>query len=130
MKEALNLPNFLGNQYIIELYQCTPTILDDVDALKILMHDAAIAAGATVVQQFFHKFTPQGVSGTIVIAESHLNIHTWPEYGFAAVDIFTCGENLSPESALELLRERLDAKKTNLEKIKRGKDIRDWHLRN
>lgn len=126
MMNPNELPSYLGNQYIIELYQCDSALLDDVASLELLMHDAAIAAGATVVQQFFHKFSPHGISGTIVIAESHLNIHTWPEYGFAAVDIFTCGENLSPEKALELLQDKLGAKKTNLEKIKRGKEIREF----
>ena len=117
------IPQFLGSQFIIELYQCEKPLLDDLALLEELMHDAAIAAGATVVQQFFHKFSPQGVSGSIVIAESHLNIHTWPEYGFAAVDVFTCGEHLKPEAAMKLLTEKLGAKHSSLEKIKRGTDI-------
>lgn len=126
MTNPLDVPPYLGNQYIIELYQCNNDLLDSVDDLEILMREAALVAGATVVQQFFHKFSPQGVSGTIVIAESHLNIHTWPEYGFAAVDIFTCGEDLMPEKAMEFLANKLGAKKTKLDKIKRGVDIRDF----
>jgi len=123
MTHVDQLPGYLGSQYIIELYQCSSDMLDDAVQLKALMHEAALAAGATVVQQFFHKFTPQGVSGTIVIAESHLNIHTWPEYGYAAVDIFTCGESLTPRKAMELLQEKLGAKKIKFDEIKRGTDM-------
>jgi len=123
MTNTNELPGYLGSQYIIELYQCSSDMLDDVDQLEGLMHEAALAAGATVVQQFFHKFTPQGVSGTIVIAESHLNIHTWPEYGYAAVDIFTCGESLTPRKAMELLQEKLGAQKIKFDEIKRGTDL-------
>lgn len=124
----MEVPKYLGDQYIIELYKCDSALLDDIPFIEQLMHKAAIAAGATVVQQFFHKFSPQGVSGTIVIAESHLNIHTWPEFGFAAVDIFTCGESLHPDKALDVMKQELKSERTKLHSIKRGLDIGSYHL--
>ena len=81
---------------------------------------AAIDCGATVLGESFHPFQPQGVSGVVVIAESHLSIHTWPEYGYAAVDIFTCGTSVQPEKAVEVLIEKLGAKDHSLTEIQRG----------
>lgn len=80
---------------------------------------AAEAAGATVVAKAFHRFTPQGVSGVVVVEESHLSIHTWPEYGYAAVDFYTCGDCV-PERAHELLRSALGAERSEVLKVDRG----------
>ena len=82
---------------------------------------AAVDCGATVLGESFHPFQPQGVSGVVVIAESHLSIHTWPEYGYAAVDIFTCGTSVQPEKAAEVLIEKLGAKDHTLTEIQRGR---------
>ena len=89
----------LGQQTSVEYYKCNPEILNDVAAIKRAMRDAARIAGATIVQEAFHLFNPHGVSGVVVIAESHLAIHTWPEYGYAAVDLFTCGDDVDSELA-------------------------------
>jgi S-adenosylmethionine decarboxylase proenzyme len=83
------------------------------------MKRAALAAQTTLVQSVFHRFSPQGVSGVVVVEESHLSIHTWPEYGYAAVDFFTCGEGL-PESAHAVLREGLGAERSEVMKVERG----------
>ena len=83
------------------------------------MRSAAEAAGATIVTATFHRFAPQGVSGVVVIAESHLSIHTWPEYGYAAVDFYTCGV-CRPEHAHELMREALGAERSEVMTIRRG----------
>lgn len=112
----------LGTQYIIELYGCTSSALDDLEVIEPLLKEAAILAKATIVQTCFHKFAPQGISGTIVIAESHMNLHTWPEYGYVAIDLFTCGEKLKPEAALDYLVEHLGAAKHSFEVIERGKE--------
>lgn len=111
---------FLGKQFFVELYDCDELHLNDSDYIGQHMVLAAKAANATVVQQFFHEFSPYGVSGTVVIAESHINIHTWPEYQYAAVDIFTCGESLEAEKAVEHLRIWLKAKKVEMQTINRG----------
>jgi spermidine synthase len=82
----------LGNHILVEFMNCDPHIMNDVAAIERDMVAAAQKAGATVINSTFHHFSPWGVSGVVVIQESHLAIHTWPEYGYAAVDLFTCGE--------------------------------------
>lgn len=82
----------LGNHILVEFMRCDPNIMNDVAGIERDMVEAARKAGATVINSTFHHFSPYGVSGVVVIEESHLAIHTWPEYGYAAVDLFTCGE--------------------------------------
>ncbi len=84
------------------------------------MVSAARQAKATVVEVSFHEFNPFGISGMVVIAESHLSIHTWPEYGYAAVDIFTCGDVIKPEVAAQYLIERFESKNPSIVEMKRG----------
>lgn len=84
------------------------------------MHDAALFAGATIVDERFHSFEPHGVSGVVVIAESHLTIHTWPEYGYAAVDVFTCGDQIDPQDAASFLKDALGAQRYTVQTLKRG----------
>jgi S-adenosylmethionine decarboxylase proenzyme len=86
----------LGKHILVELYGCDSKILNDHDKVQKLMLGAARAAKATIVTSEFHRFNPYGVSGAVIIAESHLTIHTWPEYGYAAVDVFTCGDEVDP----------------------------------
>ena len=86
----------LGRHILVEYMQCDPNILNDVVFIEKAMVDAAREAEATVINSTFHHFSPFGVSGVVVIQESHLAIHTWPEYGYAAVDIFTCGDTIDP----------------------------------
>lgn len=111
---------FLGKQYIVELKECNPKHLDDAEYIGKIMTEAAIKANATIVQQFFHQFSPYGVSGTIVIAESHINIHTWPEHAYAAIDIFTCSDQLIAENAINHLKESFEAKICTTSMINRG----------
>ena len=94
----------LGRQIVVEYYGCNPATLNDVALIKQVMRDAAEASGATIVQEAFHLFNPHGVSGVVVIAESHLTIHTWPEYSYAAVDLFTCGDDVNPDVAFDYLK--------------------------
>ena len=95
-------------------------VLDDLGFLKGAMLEAAVECGATVLGESFHPFNPQGVSGVVVIAESHLSIHTWPEYGYAAVDIFTCGDSVQPEKAADVLVARLSAREHSVVEVQRG----------
>jgi S-adenosylmethionine decarboxylase proenzyme len=110
----------LGRQIVVEYYGCNPGVLNDVAFIKRAMRNAAVESGATIVQEAFHLFNPHGVSGVVVIAESHLTIHTWPEYGYAAVDLFTCGEDVDPDLAFEHLKEQLGANSYNAFEMKRG----------
>ncbi len=109
----------IGRHLIAEFYQCDADVLDDVARIREAMLDAARAVGATVLGEAFHKFDPHGVSGTVVIAESHLSIHTWPENGYVAVDIYTCG-GLDPRRGFDLLHQRLGAVGARVQEILRG----------
>ena len=112
--------NALGTHLLLDLKECKPELLDDIDFIEEAMICAANEAGATIVGKNFHKFKPLGVTGIIAIAESHLCIHTWPEYGYAAVDIFTCGEGFRPQKAAELLIEQLQCMAPNIKEFERG----------
>ena len=110
----------LGIHLLIEFYSCNRRTIDDKGALENIMAHAAEVAGATVLKTAFQDFNPQGVSGVVVIAESHLTIHTWPEHEYAAVDIFTCGETVDPWKALNYLKEELQAHDLEVRRFNRG----------
>jgi S-adenosylmethionine decarboxylase len=105
---------------LLDLKECSPQLLDNIDYIRQVLMGAADEAGATIVGESFHKFDPVGVTGIVAIAESHLCIHTWPEYGYAAVDIFTCGQGFKPRKAAELLIERLQCMQPTITEVKRG----------
>jgi S-adenosylmethionine decarboxylase len=110
----------LGKQILIELKDCDAELLNDTEYLRILLSDVARQIGATVIKDSFYQFTPQGISGVVIIAESHISIHTWPEYSYAAVDVFTCGDVIEPKNAVKPMAERLKAKTTTYIELKRG----------
>ena len=110
----------LGEHYIIELYKCNPGILDNLEVISETLLDAAKQAGATIIDDRFHKFSPQGVSGVVVIAESHLSIHTWPELGYAALDLFTCSHDLDIQAAIAMLKRVFESEDVDVKYIKRG----------
>jgi S-adenosylmethionine decarboxylase len=112
--------NALGRHLLVELYDCNREALNDTDMIRDVMLKAAIDCGAVVLGNQFHHFSPQGVSGVVVIAESHISIHTWPEFGYAAVDVFTCGTAVNPEIAAKVLVERLESKNQSLMEVPRG----------
>ncbi len=112
--------NTLGRHILAEIYGCSFDILNSKDKIQQIMVDASLEAGAEVREVAFHKFSPQGVSGVVVISESHLTIHTWPELGYAAVDVFTCGESVNPWDACNYLTEKLKAKHMTATEVKRG----------
>ncbi len=112
--------NALGRHLLVELNDCDREVLNDLDLLRDAMLTAAIRCGAVILGDSFHRFSPQGVSGVVVIAESHLSVHTWPEYGYAAVDVFTCGTTVNPQTAAEVLIERLGSKNHSITEIPRG----------
>lgn len=110
----------LGHQIIAEFYGCDADLLANVDYVTDVMLEAASRAKATIVTHTFHHFSPLGVSGAVIIAESHLAIHTWPEYGYAAVDLFTCGDSLHTEEAFHYLREALASETFSTMSLERG----------
>jgi S-adenosylmethionine decarboxylase len=97
----------LGKHLLLELNDCDPKLLNDISFIREIMLAAANESGATVLGESFHQFSPQGVSGVILIAESHLSVHTWPEHGYAGADIFTCGTRVKPERAAEVIIAKL-----------------------
>lgn len=113
----------LGRHLLVELYECDPAILDDVETVEQLMIGAAEVADATVIHTAFHHFSPKGVSGVVVVQESHLAIHTWPELGFAAVDLFTCGDRMAPWKACEFLQKQLKAARRSTLEVDRGAEL-------
>ncbi len=99
----------LGRQLTIDYYNCRREALRDCDALEKTFVRAARNSGATVISSSFHAFKPQGISGVVIIAESHFTVHVWPEHQYAAVDIFSCGEHIDMEKAKSTLKEFLGA---------------------
>ena len=114
------MDNYLGKHILIEFWKCEKSVLDDIAAVENLMLAAAKKAKVTIVEKCFHKFSPYGVSGVVVIAESHLAIHTWPEYNYAAVDFFTCNKNCNTDIAVEYLKEGFKSEDYHVNIIKRG----------
>jgi len=110
----------LGSHLLLELKDCNAKLLNNQKKLEEILVAAAKTAKATVIESRFHKFNPCGISGVVVIAESHLTIHSWPEYAYAAVDIFTCGETLKPSIAAEYLIRKLQSKNPSILEVKRG----------
>ncbi|MGC9325413.1 MAG: adenosylmethionine decarboxylase [Desulfomonilia bacterium] len=110
----------LGIHILAEYYDCRKDVLKDTGKIEAWLNTAAERSGATVVSSAFHTFNPYGVSGVVVIAESHLSIHTWPEYGYAAVDIFTCGDTVEPWKAFSYLKEKLGSSHFSTIEMKRG----------
>jgi S-adenosylmethionine decarboxylase len=110
----------LGRHMLLELFDCDPEAIDSLDIVKASMVEAAKRAQATIVDVVFHEFNPFGISGVVVIAESHLAIHTWPEYRYAAVDVFSCGDVLQPKVAVDYLVEQLGATRATVVELQRG----------
>lgn len=110
----------LGRHILAEYHGCDPLVIGDRDAVRLLMLECARLMNATIVTDVFHSFNPHGVSGVVVICESHAAIHTWPERGIASVDIFTCGANIKPFAALDFLKHGFGAGRRSVMEISRG----------
>jgi len=110
----------LGRHVLAEFFECDPNTLNNIDKVEKYMMEAALECGATIVQKCFHMFSPYGVSGVVIISESHLAIHTWPELGYAAVDLFTCGSKCDPKVAYEFLKDKFHSKNASFTELKRG----------
>jgi S-adenosylmethionine decarboxylase len=110
----------LGRHLLVEFYDCNSEIINDLELVEKYMNEAALAAGSTIIKSVFHRFQPFGVSGVVVIAESHLAIHTWPEYNYASVDLYTCGACVEPIKAYLYLKEKFQARAAELKEFPRG----------
>ncbi len=110
----------LGTHLLLELYGSNSVQLDNLEFVQESLVRAAEEAGATILHHDFRKFKPQGVSGVVIIAESHLSIHTWPEYGYAAVDVFTCGNRVFPQRAVDHIISTMSPSNHKILEIGRG----------
>ncbi|HOT47175.1 MAG TPA: adenosylmethionine decarboxylase [Spirochaetota bacterium] len=109
----------LGTHYLAEFFNCDRARIDDAAFIEQIMIDATKLSGATMIRPFFHQFSPQGVSGVIVIAESHFAIHTWPEHSYAAVDLFSCSD-FNYKAALNHIRTTIGARHYTVAQVRRG----------
>lgn len=119
MKEPRTVKT-LGHHSLIELSGCDPEKLKRVAGVRRAMLEAARRANGTIVKAVFHAFSPWGVSGVVVIAESHLTIHTWPEHGYAAVDVFSCSPKLKQAEVRKWLAKDFGAQRTKTIRVRRG----------
>ena len=116
--------NGLGIHLLLELKECNPTLLNDLDYIRQALLDTAHDVGATIIGESFHRFSPQGVTGILAIAESHISIHTWPEFGYAAADIFACGSTFRPKEAADILVAKLESVDPEIIEVSRGLTIK------
>lgn len=115
----------IGHHYIVEASDCDPKIIKSVEKVQQILVKAAEEAGAQVWSISFSRFLPHGVSGVVVISESHISTHTWPEYKYAAFDIYTCGDKIDPEKAVTYVLEAFGASTSHITEITRGIDEGD-----
>ncbi|MCM1983113.1 adenosylmethionine decarboxylase [Lyngbya confervoides] len=115
-----SVPTSVGRHCILELYECPKHLLDDQPFIQTTLRKAALIAKSTLLGELSHKFDPQGVTALVLLAESHISIHTWPEAGYAAVDVFTCGEHTLPEEASEYIALALESGRHSLSTLPRS----------
>lgn len=118
----------LGRHVLAEFCGCDRNLLNDRPAMERILGEAARRADATIVDMVFHQYNPHGLSGVVVIAESHISIHTWPEYGYAAADFFTCGEQVDPWKACHYMREQLKCTEMETRELPRGMPGREEEM--
>jgi S-adenosylmethionine decarboxylase len=116
----------IGHHYIVEASGCNPKVIGSVEKVQGILVKAAEISGAKVWAISFSKFPPSGVSGVVVISESHISTHTWPEMRYAALDIYTCGSHVDPEKAVVFAVEGFGASTSHITEITRGIDEGDW----
>ncbi|WP_208592273.1 adenosylmethionine decarboxylase [Gracilibacillus suaedae] len=110
----------MGRHVIAELWECNIDMLNNMELLERTFVNAALKAGAEVREVAFHKFAPFGVSGVVIISESHLTIHSFPEHGYASIDVYTCGDIIDPNVAVAYIEEQLEAKSAEKMEVPRG----------
>lgn len=109
----------LGRHLVADFHDCTADLNDPRFVMETL-EKACKVANATIVERSGHHFSPYGVTAVVIIAESHLAVHTWPEYRYAAVDLFTCGDSVDPWKAFEVVKRAFGANRVEVQEIRRG----------
>ncbi|RLI35465.1 adenosylmethionine decarboxylase [Candidatus Bathyarchaeota archaeon] len=111
---------YLGKHLIAEFYGCSRDKIDNPEFLREILENSILKAGGHIVGRLFHRFNPQGVTGIVAISESHVSVHTWPENGYMALDIFTCGSEMDPWVAYREIFEKIKPGKVKVIEINRG----------
>ena len=109
-----------GDHFLVDLHGCDASVIGSVEPTQEALLAAAKRCGSTIIKYFFHQFSPTGVSGVILIAESHFSVHTWPENNFVAVDIYTSGEVMKPDIAIAFLQDAFNAQRVEVFSVTRG----------
>ncbi len=112
----------LGVQWILELERCESAALERVPFVEKALLESARQANASIVTHNFHQFFPYGVSGVVVLEQSHITIHTWPEHSYAAVDMFFCSEGVNVQSAIDVLRDQFQPQNIDVQRLTRDAD--------
>ena len=110
----------LGYHILLEFHGCVTSVIRDSNKVEQILLKAAKVSQAHIVDSLFHKFNPHGVSGVVVISESHFAIHTWPEYGYVAIDLFSCSKEIDLGKAMEYLKKQFKPKSVSMVELKRG----------
>jgi len=111
--------NYTGIHLIVEFWN--GKIIQNAKEIKKLLLGAVKASNNTPLEVAIHKFQPQGITGVVLLAESHISIHMWPEFNYTAIDIYTCGDKSRPDKALDYFKKELKPRKVEIQKIKRGR---------
>lgn len=120
----------IGRQAIMDIYDYKEIDIENLDLIKRLLFESAKESNLHIVDYKFHKFDPIGISGVLVLAESHLTIHTWPEYNYIAIDVFTCGNKINPVFACEVIAKNLCSDNYKIEYFERGNEDAISRIRN
>lgn len=110
----------MGRHVIAEMWDCDIDKLNDIQLIERVFVNAALKAGAEIREVAFHKFAPYGVSGVVIISESHLTIHSFPEHGYASIDVYTCGDIIDPNVATDFIADALESKRCEKVEVPRG----------
>lgn len=114
-----DFPQVIGKHALFELHGGNPNLLNDEDFVKSALTEAAEVAGATLLSLVSHKFSPQGVTAVALLSESHISLHSWPEFGFASIDCYTCGSHTDPEAACKSLKDAFEATYSSIRLLQR-----------
>ena len=110
----------LGTHVLCDFYDCSPEKISDNEAIEQVIIRAINESGACIVEPKLYYFEPYGLTGVVIITESHFSIHTWPEYKYVAIDYFTCSNKIEIDKTIEILKEYFEPDKVELKEIKRG----------
>jgi len=120
-QEHIEDSKHISSHIVSDMWNCQ-NLSDEIEPLENIMLNACHVANATVLGVSSHKFEPQGVTIMILLAESHISLHSWPEYNYVAIDVFTCGKEMDPRGAVEYIENALKPAKTETRRLIRGKN--------